>query len=128
MIKNIFVDYWKRMIFGAVVGIALYVAYLSIQQAWGYLLFHVDALFAAFALVFCFGLMSTVTNLGAFDIFSYQFGRRRLESGRREDLYEYTKRKKEERRKDNLAFLAYFFVSIPFLIGFIVCYIILRCL
>ena len=124
--KRIFTEYWGRLIFATVVGIGLYVAYLSINDLWSFLIGHVDALFISSATLFLFGILSILLNFGAMDIFSYQFRRRRMENGKKEDLYEYTKRKKMERESTKLAFLAYFIVATPFLIGFITCFIILK--
>ena len=114
------------MIVGFVIGLTFYILYLAIRNLWGVLLGHVDGLFLAFAFVFLVGLLVLMTNLGAMDIFSFQFGRKRLQSGRKEDFYEYTTRKKESRAKYKLSFIAYLIASIPFLIAVIIVYAILN--
>ena len=126
MILNYLKRNFIRFIIGLVIGLTLYFVYLGVQKGWGILACHMDGLFIAGGVVFLFGLLAIVSNLGAFNIFSYQMGRKRLESGRKEDLYEYTKRKKLEREAHKYGFIAYFIVSAPFLIAFTVLYIILK--
>ena len=123
--KNFLSSNWIRIVAGLIIGVAAYILYLLLRNVWGVLLAHIDGLFFAFALVVLIGLLVLMTNLGALDIFSYQFGRKRLQSGRKEDFYEYTQRKKETRAKYKFSFIAYFISSIPFLISFIILYAIL---
>ena len=75
-----------------------------------------DACFIGGLVTFGVGVLCLVLNLGGFDIFSYLPGRRRQANGIKEDMYTYSKRKKEERQKNTFAFLAYFIAATPFLI------------
>ena len=115
-----------RFLLGLVIGLTLYFVYVTIQQGWNAMACHADGLFIAGAVVFGVGLLSIVLNLGAFNIFSYQAGRRRLESGRKEDLYEYTQRKKLEREAHKFGFVAYFITSVPFFLACAILYLILN--
>lgn len=121
--RYFFRDNWIRMVVGFAIGLTVYFLYIGIRNMWNVLIGHVDALFYSFAILIGIGLLSLVLNLGAFDIFSYQVGRKRLQNGKKEDLYEYSKRKKEERARFKFSFLSYFFVAIPFIIAFVVVYI-----
>ena len=124
--KNFFRENWIRLIVAFFVGATFYIVYLAFRNGWQVLVSHVDGLFFAAALLILVGLLTLMVNLGALDIFSYQFGRRRMENGKREDLYEYGKRKKAEREKFKFSFIAYLIAAVPYLIAFIIVYIVLQ--
>ena len=123
MIGDFFKSYWIRFVIGATMALGLYFAYLGIKNGWAMIAYQCDACFIAGVVVFGVGLLSIVYNMGGFDIFTYLPGRRKQMNGIKEDMYTYSKRKKEERKKHTLAFLAYFIVATPFLIASLVIFL-----
>ena len=121
--KNFIIANWIRMVVGLVLGATVYIVYVSVRSGWSILICHVDGLFYASAVLVFLGLLILMSNLGAMDIFSYRFRRRRTASGMKETLYEYSQRKKNERSKTMLSFLAYIIAAIPFIIPLIILYV-----
>ena len=115
---------WLRMLISFLVGLTVYIVYVSVRGLWSLLLGHIDGLTFSVALLVGIGLLLLIVQLGGFDIFSYRFKRIRMENGQKEALYDYSKRKKEEREKYRWSFLAYLFSATPFLIALIVLLII----
>ena len=120
--KQFIISNWIRMVVGLAIGITIYIVYVAVRNGWSILIYHVDALFYAAATLVFLGLLILMTNLGAGDIFAYRFRRRRLPSGQKETLYEYSQRKKQERAPMMWSFFSYLIVAIPFIIALIIIY------
>lgn len=120
---------WIRFVVALALGLLVLLANLIIQTgngSWSHLVFYVDGTFIGGAVLILFSLLVVVNIFGAFDIFSYMFARKRLEDGRKEDLYEYSTRKKEQRSKHKLVFLPYLSVGMSFLLISLILYFILK--
>ena len=75
----------------------------------------VDSFGIAGGAVFLIGMLQLVSYWGAFDTFGYSFSSFRHKS-RYEDLYEYTVKKQESRRVNELTFMPFIVVGLVFLL------------
>ena len=125
MVANFFKAFWIRIVIGVVLALALYFTYLGIKNGWNMIALQCDACFMGGLVTFGVGGLCLVLNLGGFDIFTYLPGRRKQMNGIKEDMYAYSKRKKEERSRNTFAFLAYFIAATPFLLAAVVLLIII---
>lgn len=105
------------MLIAFIIGTSIYLTYLGANNGWTKKLMQCDGLFFSGGFLVCIGLLAMVSNLGGFNIFSYQTGRKRLPTGQKENLTDYTERKEVNRKKHRLDFLSYIIVAIPFLIA-----------
>ena len=120
--KQFLISNWIRFLVATVLGSTIYIVYVAVRNGWSIIIYHVDGLFYSAATLVFLGLLMLLTNLGAGDIFAYRFRRRRLPSGQKETLYEYSQRKKQERAPLMWSFLSYIIVAIPFIIALIIVY------
>lgn len=118
---------WIRIIVGFAIGATLLFGYVAIlysagndKNAWNELTSYRDGLSIAGMFLLFFAALSLVSNLGAFNIFSYYPGRKRKENGMKETYAEYTNRKTEQSKKNRLFFLVYVVVGIIYLIPAII--------
>lgn len=111
---------WVRILIGFIIGLSMYLTIVGVNNGWNKRLLQSDALFITGGALFAIGGLVWVSNMGGFNIFSYQVGRKRMTNGMKENLTEYTQRKQEERKKYRLTFLSYFIVGTPFIIASII--------
>ena len=106
-IIDFLVDHWVRFLVAFLIAVSIMITYLAVNDAWALMIGYCDALFIAGFTLFAFAALATLNLFGAFDIFSFLPARRKKENGAKEDFYEYTTRKKEERGRFKLVFVPY---------------------
>jgi len=84
--------------------------------SWDSKMSYLNGSFISAATLISLSLLSVLTQFGTFNIFTFYFGRKVKENGHKEDLYEYSERKKESRKKYNFVFIPYLFFGLVFLI------------
>lgn len=77
---------------------------------WNALINYANGLFIGGASTVLVGFMFVVTLFGGTDIFTFYFLRKRTATGK-EDLYQYSQRKKSQRMKHPFAFVPYLVVG-----------------
>ena len=115
-ILDFFVKHWVRFLISLVIGLIIGVVYLLISKGWTLVIAYCNATFIAGFVLFAISVLVVLNLFGAFDIFSFFFMRKKVESGAKENLYDYSTRKKEERNKFKLVFMPYLVVATLFLI------------
>lgn len=106
---------YKKYLFCFFYGVVIMAINNLILSNWKSLVAYSDGAFIAGLSLFCFGGLSIVTRLGAFDIFSYMFAKRD-ERGFKKPFYDYCEGKKEGRGKKKYASVPYFIVGFLYLI------------
>ena len=104
----------KRYLVGLLLAAALVLVSLFIR-GFDHLIYYVDSFGIAGGAVFLIGMLQLVSYWGAFDTFGYSFSSFRHKS-RYEDLYEYTVKKQESRRVNELTFMPFIVVGLVFLL------------
>ena len=98
---------YVRYIIAFIFTIIIYLIYQFLNNLWLEPIGFINSFqIAGLSLIFM-GLLGLVSYFGGFDIYGYMFDRKRTETGRKEDFYEYCNRKKESRSSINL-FLSIF--------------------
>ncbi|MCQ2771925.1 MAG: DUF3899 domain-containing protein [Bacilli bacterium] len=110
-ITNFFKYNWFRFLLAIALAAACLITYCVTYSDWVSPIVYVNGLFIGGALCIGVSLMSVVLLFGFLDIFSYYFNRKTTENGK-EDLYEYSERKKSLRMKNPLNFLPYLFIGV----------------
>lgn len=103
-------NHWIRLTGCFVYGIAICVIYNWINDGFDSRIYYSNGLFIGGATLFLFGLLTIVNYFGGLDIFSYLF-RARIVDNHRESLYEYSERKKIERKPSALIFIDYLLIG-----------------
>lgn len=104
---------WKRYAAAVAVNGAVTLLVLCIR-GFGVKIYYVDAFGVGGAVSILLGLLMWVASAGAFDTIGYGFTM--LSANRRDkDLYEYTLRKQEKRRREGKTFVPFLVVGIVFL-------------
>lgn len=111
----------KRLFFHSPIRyiIALFIAILFVlirlftSHGFLELLAYCDGTFIAGMILICLGGLSVVTYFGGFDIFSYNFSKKKEGAS---SLYEYSQIKAEKRKNAPLHFVPYFVVGLFFLL------------
>lgn len=119
---------WIRFVVSLAIGLAISIIYMSVNTylgSWKDIMFYCNATFIASFLLFAIGVLTLLNNFGGFDIFSFLIMRKPYNEARKENLYEYSERKKEERKKYKLVFLPYLIVCSLFLIASLILYFII---
>ena len=107
--------HWIRLLASIVYCIVICVIYNLANDGFGYAVAYSNGLFIGGATLFLFGLLTIVNYFGGFDIFSYMF-RSKYIGDHRESLYEYSERKKIERKPAAFIFIDYLVVGTIFMI------------
>ena len=107
--------YWPRFLIALAIAATALIIYNSVNAGWTLLYSYSQG--SAIGGVVCIfvGGLSLVNSFGGFNMASFYFRRKRIED-RKEDLYEYTERKKEEHARDRLCFLPYVIIGVLFVI------------
>lgn len=108
-------NHWIRLVASIVYGIVICVIYNFSNDGFSYAISYSNGLFIGGATLFLFGLLTVVNYFGGFDIFSYMF-RSKYVGDHRESLYEYSERKKIERKPAAFIFIDYLAVGTIFMI------------
>ena len=116
---------YKKYIFCLLYGIIIIVINNLIHASFTGLLCYSDGCFIAGLSLLCFGGLSIVNNLGAFDIFSYMFVKKD-EHGFKKPFFDYCEGKKESRSKKKYASIPYFITGFFYIILSIIFVIILN--
>ena len=113
---------WIRFLVALIIGVIPVVVFNAVNNTWQLAIGYCNGLFiSAFLLIAISGLVA-LSLFGAFDIFSFYFDRRRKEDGTKENLYDYSARKKENRWKAKFAFLPYLIIGSLYLIASLILY------
>lgn len=115
-ISFFFMNNWIRLLVTFVLGLALMIVYNFTAGSWTSLISYSNGAFIAGFVWLSIGVLYIVENFGGFDIFAYLARRKKDANGHIENLYEYSERRKSERKKGQFAFLAYFLQSALFII------------
>ena len=111
MFRRLFIHSPIRYVIALVVCGALSAAFIISKG--NYLMSYIDGFSAAGAVSILFGALVLVTNLGAFDMFSYSFAiMRKANREFYKDLYQYSQIKKEKRSKHFFTFVGLLFIII----------------
>ena len=114
-IKKLFINSWIRYLVSFVIGLIIAVIYLSLN-GFKYFYNYVNAISTAGISLIFIGLLSLVSYLGAFYAFGYGFSQIFGNKSNYKDLYDYTARKIEIRKRKNFIFMPYIIVGIIFVI------------
>ena len=114
-IKKLFINSWIRYLVSFVIGLIIAVIYLSLN-GFKYFYNYVNAISTAGISLIFIGLLSLVSYLGAFYAFGYGFSQICGNKSNYKDLYDYTTRKIEIRKRKNFIFMPYIIVGIIFVI------------
>ncbi len=114
-IKKLFINSWIRYLVSFVIGLIIAVIYLSLN-GFKYFYNYVNAISTAGISLIFIGLLSLVSYLGAFYAFGYGFSQIFGNKSNYKDLYDYTTRKIEIRKRKNFIFMPYIIVGIIFVI------------
>ena len=117
-----FKNNWIRFLVAFLLGVVPVIVYQAVNNTWTLPLGYCNGLFVSAFLLISISVLVVLNLFGAFDIFSFYINRKRTEEGRKEDLYEYSTRKKEERLKAKLVFLPYLIVGLLYLIASLIIY------
>ena len=111
---NIVLEYikghWLRYVLCLFFIAIIVILYNSLKESFTSKIFYSDGLFIAGGLLVGYGLLIIVNYFGAFNIFQMMFNRK-IVNGRREQLYEFTVRKQEERKVGLFSFVDFFIVG-----------------
>lgn len=111
--KKLFFHSPIRYIISLIVAIILILIRLITSNGFQNIVAYCDGTFIAGMILICFGGLSVVTFFGGFDIFSYNFSRKKEGAS---SLYEYSQIKAEKRKSGPLHFVPYFVVGLFFLL------------
>lgn len=114
-IGDYFKNHWIRLVGATVYCLIICAIYNWLNDGFTLALNYVNGLFIAGATIFCFGLLILVNYFGGFDMFSYLF-RAKIVNNHRETLYDYSVRKKAERRPSLMGFIDYLIVGTIFML------------
>lgn len=105
---------WKRYIAALVLNICFMLLVLFLK-GFDLKIYYIDAFSVAGSVSILLGLLTWITDAGAFDTVGYGFSA--LFNGKKyKDLYEYTLRKQEKRSRKKLGFLPNIIVGAVFLL------------
>lgn len=121
-ILNFIVEFWVRFLVGFLIGAIIMVIYNLINASWTSFINYCNGAFIGAFFLISIGILSVLNMFGAFDIFSFFALRKKKEDGMKENLYEYSTRKKEERTKYKLAFIPYIFWGFVFFVVSLIFY------
>ena len=121
-ILSFFAENWVRFLVSILIGLGLMAAYNGISNTWTLIIGYCNGSFIAAFTLISISILIVLNLFGAFDIFSFYFRRKTNEEGKKEALYEYAARKKEERWKYKMVFLPYLVVGGLFLIASLILY------
>lgn len=110
-----FSTHWIRLVACLIFGIIIVIINNATHGTFTSLFQYSNGLFIGGAILFLFGLLTVVNYFGGLDIFSYMF-RARKTDGHRESLYDYSERKKVERKPAAFNFIDYLIVGTIFMI------------
>ena len=114
---------WGRFLFSVLFTGTIIIIVNSVAGVWDSTFYYSNGLTISGFVLICIAGLAQITKMGGFDIFSFFFNRKKVpETNRKEDLYEYSARKKEERSKWVLVFLPYLITGVPVLIAGILTY------
>ena len=111
-----FRKHWIRLLVCFLMCIAFAVIYNVSNDGWKYIVCYSNGTFIGGMITVLFGLLTVVNYFGGLDIFSYMFRARYIDN-HRESLYEYSERKKVERKPAAFAFVDYLIVGGIFVIA-----------
>ena len=112
-----FMNNWIRLLITFVLGLSLMTVYNFTAGSWTSLISYSNGAFIAGFVWFSIGVLFIVESFGGFDIFVYLPRRKKDSNGHIENLYEYSERRKSERKKGQFGFLAYFLQSAFFILA-----------
>jgi len=90
---------YKRYIASVITVIIIACTYNILNNGWSMKIAYGNGLFIGGFTLVMIGCISLVTTTGSLDIFSYMFSRKTKDNGKKEDLYEYSERMVEVRKK-----------------------------
>ena len=114
-VKQFIKEHWLRYVLCLMFVTIVVVLVNSLRDNFTNRIFYSDGLFIAGALLIGYGLLIVVNYFGAFDVFQLLFNKKTVD-GRKENLYEFSTRKKEERRVRVFNFLDFIIVGVICLI------------
>ena len=115
VILEYFKQHWLRYVISCIFVSLITVLNVYLKGDFTSKIFYADGLFIGGALLVGYGLLILMNYFGTFDIFQFMFNRT-LVNGRREQLYEYSVRKKAERKPRVIEFLDFIIVGFIFII------------
>lgn len=98
-----------------VYGILVIVIYNAVNGYWTLPFLYCDGAFIAGGSLVCIAGLSLCTNLGAFDIFTFMGAKKRTVSGK-VTFYDYSEKKKEQRKVKRFNWVPYLIAGIIFII------------
>ncbi len=125
-ILNFFRKHWIKHVVAIVMGALLIVIYQSVNNSWGDIAGWYNSTSIAGAVLVLIGGLSVMNNFGTFNLASFYFMRHRVDEKRKENYYEYTVRKAEDRKKDRLTFLPYVLIGALYLIASLILILVAR--
>ena len=121
-IIEFFTDHWARFGIAFFIGIVPVIVYNAVYNNWLLVINYCNGFFIGAASLLAVSALSVFNLYGAFDIFSYLPGRKKMENGKIETLYDYSERKKLTRGKFKLVFVPYLVVGVVFLLVSLILY------
>lgn len=111
-----FKNNWIRLVVTFILSVAIMVVYNFTAGSWAQAISYANGAFIAGFVWVAFGGLFIVEGFGGFDIFVYYPRRKRDINGHAETLYEYSERRKVERKKGQFGFIAYFLQGLIFIL------------
>lgn len=108
--KEYFKHHWIRLLVSTLYVASICILYNIINDGFAYRVSYSNGLFIGGATIFLFGLLTIVNYFGGFDIFSFMFNNKRVD-GHRETLFDYSERKKMERKDSAFVFIDYLVIG-----------------
>lgn len=110
--------YWIRFVVSVVLGGAILILFLSLQNEWTSRFGYMNGCFIAGAFLLGVAALSIINNFGGFRLASYYFRRKKTveNEGKYENFIEFNARKDEERVSFRWCFLPYVIVGLIYLI------------
>jgi hypothetical protein len=108
-------EHWLRYLLSIIFVAVIVITNNALKEDFSSKIFYSDGLFIGGALLIGYGFLVIFNYFGAFDIFQMMFNRRMVD-GRREQYYEYSIRKRAERKPGVMNFIDYMIVGVLCLI------------
>lgn len=128
-IIDFFIKNWIRLIISILIGLSFFFLYLGLNTkngSWTSIVAYCNASFIGGFVLLAVSIFIVLDLFGGFDIFAFLILRKPVDETRKETLYEYSERKKDERKKMKFIFIPYLLISTLFLLTAVVLYIVTK--
>ena len=125
-LRLFFINNWIRLLVTFVLGLIIMTIYNFTAGSWIEPISYSNGAFIAGFTWIAIGALFVVEGFGGLDIFVYLPRRRKDANGHIEDFYEYSERRKRERKVGQFGFIAYFLQGLLFILFSTITVLVLR--